>query len=64
MLTSNNKKFIIKAEKLRNHGAEISEEQRHKGPKPYLLPDFNFLGYNYRMTDIQGSVDIAQIKKQ
>ena len=43
MLTSNNKKFIIKAEKLRNHGAEISEEQRHNGPKPYLLPDFNFL---------------------
>ena len=63
MLTSNNKKFIIKAEKLRNHGAEISEEQRHKGPKPYLLPDFNFLGYNYRMTDIQGSVGIAQIRK-
>ena len=48
---------------LRNHGASISEEQRHHGAKPYLLPEFNLLGYNYRMTDLQGAVGLVQLKK-
>ena len=48
---------------LRNHGASISEEQRHKGPSPHLLPEFNLLGYNYRMTDLQGAVGLVQLEK-
>ena len=63
MLTSNDADFSVLAEKLRNHGAEISEEQRHLGPKPFLLPDFNLLGFNYRMTDLQGAVGLVQLAK-
>ena len=63
MLTSNDSALIETAEKLRNHGAEISEEQRHQGPQPYLLPDFNLLGFNYRMTDLQGAVGVIQLAK-
>src|SRR6185503_2602822 len=48
---------------LRNHGASMSEEQRHLGPKPYLLPEFNLLGFNYRMTDLQGAVGVVQLRK-
>ena len=48
---------------LRNHGASISEEQRHHGPRPYILADFNLLGYNYRMTDLQGAVGVVQLQK-
>jgi perosamine synthetase len=48
---------------LRNHGASISEEERHHGPKPYLLPDFDSLGFNYRMTDLQGAVGLVQLGK-
>ena len=48
---------------LRNHGASISEEQRHHGPKPFILPDFNILGVNYRMTDLQGAVGVVQMGK-
>jgi len=48
---------------LRNHGASISEEQRHSGPRPYLLPEFNLLGFNYRMTDLQGAVGLVQLQK-
>lgn len=48
---------------LRNHGAEVSEEQRHSGPRPYLLPEFNLLGFNYRMTDLQGAVGVVQLGK-
>ncbi len=48
---------------LRNHGASISEEERHRGPRPYLLPDFDSLGFNYRMTDLQGAVGLVQLGK-
>ena len=48
---------------LRNHGASVSEEQRHHGPRPYILPDFNLIGFNYRMTDLQGAVGLAQLSK-
>ena len=48
---------------LRNHGASISEEDRHRGPKPYSLPDFKLLGYNYRMTDLQGALGNAQLRR-
>ena len=63
MLTTNSDELAGKMNMLRNHGASISEEQRHKGPKPYILPEFDMVGYNYRMTDIQGAVGVVQIKK-
>ena len=63
MVTTNDDTLAEKLKVLRNHGASISEEQRHKGPKPYILPDFNVLGYNYRMTDLQGALGIVQLKK-
>lgn len=63
MVTTNDADLFEKMAKLRNHGAEISEEQRHLGPKPYLLPDFNMIGFNYRMTDLQGAVGVTQLAK-
>jgi perosamine synthetase len=63
MLTTNNEEAARFMDMLRNHGASISEEQRHKGPKPYILPEFNLSGFNYRMTDLQGAVGVVQIKK-
>lgn len=63
MITTNDDKLAEVIGMLRNHGASISEEQRHNGQRPYILPDFNMLGYNYRMTDLQGAVGVVQIKK-
>jgi len=63
MVTTNDRSLADVANMLRNHGASISEEQRHSGPRPYLLPEFNLLGYNYRMTDLQGAIGLAQLKK-
>ena len=56
MLTTNDDLLAEKLNMLRNHGASISEEQRHKGPKPFILPEFEMVGYNYRMTDLQGAL--------
>ena len=63
MVTTNNDQLAEQMNMLRNHGASISEEQRHHGPKPYILPDFNLLGFNYRMTDLQGAVGLVQLEK-
>ena len=63
MITTNDDRLAEKMRILRNHGASVSEEQRHLGPKPYILPEFNLLGFNYRMTDLQGAVGLVQLAK-
>ena len=63
MVTTNDDAIAERVRRLRNHGAAVSEEQRHTGPKPYLLPDFDVLGFNYRMTDLQGALGLVQIEK-
>jgi perosamine synthetase len=63
MVTTNDPEIAERVQRLRNHGASISEEQRHAGDKPYLLPDFDVLGFNYRMTDLQGAVGVVQLTK-
>jgi dTDP-4-amino-4,6-dideoxygalactose transaminase len=63
MVTTNDPALADRVNMLRNHGASVSEEERHHGPRPYLLPDFNFLGFNYRMTDLQGAVGMVQLGK-
>lgn len=63
MVTTNDADLAGMANMMRNHGASVSEEQRHAGPRPYLLPEFNLLGFNYRMTDLQGAVGLVQLGK-
>jgi len=63
MVTTNDAALAETVEMMRNHGASVSEEQRHVGPRPYLLPEFNLLGFNYRMTDLQGAVGLVQLGK-
>ena len=63
MVTTDDEALADRMDALRNHGASVSEEQRHHGPRPYLLPEFNLLGFNYRMTDLQGAVGLAQLAK-
>jgi perosamine synthetase len=63
MVTTNDDTLAERVKMLRNHGASVSEEERHRGPRPYLLPDFDLLGFNYRMTDLQGAVGLVQLGK-
>ena len=63
MVTTNDDALAEQMNMLRNHGASISEEQRHHGPRPYLLAEFNLLGFNYRMSDLQGAVGLVQLEK-
>jgi len=61
MVTTDDPALAARAEVLRNHGASVPEEVRHHGPAPYLLPDFDVMGFNYRMTDLQAALGIVQL---
>jgi perosamine synthetase len=63
MITTNDDELAIKIRRLRDHGAEMSDLQRHLGAKPYLLADHPDAGYNQRMTDIQGALGSAQMNR-
>jgi perosamine synthetase len=63
MVTTQDAALAETIDQLRNHGASVSEEQRHAGPRPWALPEFNLLGFNYRMTDLQGAVGLVQLGK-
>lgn len=61
MLTTGCAERAAAARTLRDHGASVSDRARHEGPAPYRLPDFDVVGYNYRMTDLQGALGVAQM---
>jgi perosamine synthetase len=63
MITTRDETLAAKVQRLRDHGAEITDLQRHLGPKPYLLPDFTEAGLNQRMTDIQAALGSAQMMR-
>lgn len=63
MVTTANAELATKVQQLRDHGAVMSDLQRHLGPKPYLLADHIHAGYNQRMTDIQGALGAAQMDR-
>lgn len=52
-----------KIRQLRDHGAALSDHQRHLGPRPYLLADHPLAGYNQRMTDFQAALGVAQMER-
>lgn len=63
MITTSSDAVAARAARLRNHGASVAEEVRHGGPTPYILPTFDVIGFNYRMTDIQAAIGLVQLKK-
>ncbi len=63
MVTTNSDALAEKLRRLRDHGAAMSDLQRHHGPRPYLLADHPDAGYNQRMTDFQAALGVAQMQR-
>jgi dTDP-4-amino-4,6-dideoxygalactose transaminase len=59
MLTTESAALAERYRSLRDHGAS---KPRDVGG-PFLLPAFEEVGYNYRLTDIQAAVGVAQMDK-
>lgn len=62
MITTSRKDYSDRLKILRKHAMSISDLDRHNS-KEILFEDHLEIGYNYRMTDIQASVGIEQLKK-
>jgi perosamine synthetase len=50
------------ARQLRSHGASVSDHARHHA-KGLVYEEYRELGYNYRMTDLQAAIGLAQLPK-
>jgi dTDP-4-amino-4,6-dideoxygalactose transaminase len=61
MITTANQQYDTLCRSLRDHGASKSDHERHTDAAGFLLSDYNLLGYNYRMTDMQGALGCAQM---
>ncbi len=59
MVTTDDAGIAARIASMRNHGAAAPKD----GAPPYRMPDFDRLGYNYRMTDIQGALGCSQLAK-
>ncbi len=59
MVTTRDPAIAARCRALRDHGATAP---RVAGG-PFLLPDFEEVGYNYRLTDIQAAIGLAQMDK-
>ena len=61
-VTTNDKQLWKKLLAYRSHGVERNLTSKEKKTKPWLFNQ-NYLGFNYRMTDIQASLGLSQMKR-
>jgi dTDP-4-amino-4,6-dideoxygalactose transaminase len=62
MITTDDDVLADKARKLRAHAMSVSDLDRHTADRP-ILEEYRELGFNYRMTDIQASIGLVQIRR-
>jgi len=62
MLTTRNPEFDRRFRLWRQHGMSVPDTVRH-GARQVIFEDYAELGYNYRMTDIQGAVGREQLQR-
>lgn len=63
MITTADEQLATKLRRLRDHGAIMTDLQRHLGSRPYLMTDHCDAGYNERMTDLQAALGSAQMDR-
>lgn len=62
MMTTDREEYARKARRLVSHGASVSDLKRHQSHQ-LLFEEYPVSGYNYRMSDLQAAVGLAQMKK-
>lgn len=63
LIATNRGDLAEAAVSLRDHGASRSDLDRHESRRSFLLADYERLGFNFRMTDIQGSLGSVQMDR-
>jgi len=62
MITTDDDALADRARKLRAHGMSVSDLDRHKADR-VIIEEYRELGFNYRMTDIQASIGLVQLRR-
>jgi perosamine synthetase len=62
MITTDDPAIAERARQLRSHGASVSALSRHQA-KGVVFEEYRELGYNYRLSDIQAAVGLAQLPR-
>jgi dTDP-4-amino-4,6-dideoxygalactose transaminase len=62
MITTDDDALADRARKLRAHGMSVSDLDRHTADR-VIIEEYNDLGFNYRMTDIQASIGLVQLRR-
>jgi dTDP-4-amino-4,6-dideoxygalactose transaminase len=63
MITTEDAELAATLRRLRNHGAGLATAPEGRPTPAFLLSRYAELGFNYRMTDIQGALGVSQMKK-
>ncbi len=62
MITTDDDALADRARKLRAHGMSVSDLDQHQADR-VIIEEYNDLGFNYRMTDIQASIGLVQLRR-
>jgi perosamine synthetase len=62
IITTNNQEYYEKLVQFRSHGITRDKDKMIENLGPWYY-EMQFLGYNYRMTDIQAALGTSQLKK-
>lgn len=62
MITTSDEELTMRLKRLRQHGMSVNDRLRHES-KTLIFEEYQEVGYNYRMTDIQAAVGIKQLEK-
>jgi len=63
MITTSDDSLAALCRTLRDHGASKTDLERHHQQYSFLLAEYKHLGFNFRLTDIQGALGVAQMRK-
>jgi len=62
MITGHNLEVMARLARLRSHAMSLSAAERHRAAK-VVFEEYPEVGYNYRLSDIQGAVGREQLKR-
>jgi dTDP-4-amino-4,6-dideoxygalactose transaminase len=62
MITMESTELDQRLRLLRQHGMSVNDLQRHKA-KNVINESYPILGYNFRMTDVQAAIGLAQLRR-
>ena len=62
MITTGDEALARRLRLLRQHGMSVNDRQRHQS-RTVMAEEYPILGYNYRLTDVQAAIGLAQLRR-